>query len=865
MKTVTLVFENPVLGGFLDVTGGTIAGEQCFALPDFPYRHEIIVTDEMVETGAFATIVSVHTEAMGFSFFLRDVSKDYPIYLKRDGVVVTQPDDGRNFEEVVAAIENRGGYSELERIATEPEESFEHAVDGLRRLESPTWLGISRDVRFFEVGIRGYCAEQWDCVSPKYLSHGVRYEATGSEPVKFQFISGRGIGPERNVVRRLEGGFLPILNSTENDGHITYHTQYFVTYERRPLDAEHLEGTDMYVADSFGAGATFTDEQRETVDKRKKEFSAQDEETVMYIRVTATNNSSAPVYAFFKLPDPRPWREYDKIDFELPYYDGVKGFGMMPDGMVYLVATIGGKPIPQDQISTLLPPHASISCIYKIPHKVIDTQRATQLGKEDYDGRLAQAEAFWRSKLAGAADISLPEPRIEEMMKAGLLHIETGYFGKNNGPVVPIVGIYTAIGSESSPGIQYLDAMGNKDLAERALEFFNEKQRENGDMRNFGGYMLEPGFAVWSMGEHYKLTRDDGWAAHIAPCVIKACRYLSEWREQNLKEELRGNGYGMIAGKVADPDDLFHSYMLNAGAYGAFTGAAELLSSVDPGAADSYRLLAAEFRENIRDSLFENIRRSPVIPLGNGQWISSFSPWTEYRGPLMLYAQGGRWFSHGAFSIRETLGAQYLVLLGVVDADEPLGELIAENFAELMNIRNVSFSQPYYSPHPYINLKRGDVKAFLKEFYNNFAALADRETYSFWEHFWHASPHKLHEEGWFLMRCRWMLALEDGDILKLLAGVPRAWLQDGKCIKVSGMRTYFGKLSYEVCSSVHTGIMQVRVKLEGDSILPRLSVRLPHPTEGVIARCSTQGVYIAVTETVIFDDFQGTADFELKF
>ena len=37
--------------------------------------------------------------------------------------------------------------------------------------------------------------------------------------------------------------------------------------------------------------------------------------------------------------------------------------------------------------------------------------------------------------------------------------------------------------------------------------------------------------------------------------------------------------------------------------------------------------------------------------------------------------------------------------------------------------------------------------AFLKAYYNPFAGLADRETYTFWEHYFHASPHKTHEEA----------------------------------------------------------------------------------------------------------------------
>ena len=46
-----------------------------------------------------------------------------------------------------------------------------------------------------------------------------------------------------------------------------------------------------------------------------------------------------------------------------------------------------------------------------------------------------------------------------------------------------------------------------------------------------------------------------------------------------------------------------------------------------------------------------------------------------------------------------------------------------------------------------IHLRRGEVKPFLKAYYNAVASLADRQTYTFWEHYFHASPHKTHEEA----------------------------------------------------------------------------------------------------------------------
>jgi len=55
------------------------------------------------------------------------------------------------------------------------------------------------------------------------------------------------------------------------------------------------------------------------------------------------------------------------------------------------------------------------------------------------------------------------------------------------------------------------------------------------------------------MGEHYRYTRDTAWVKRIRPKLLKACEYLLAWRERNKKPELRGKGYGLLDGKVADP------------------------------------------------------------------------------------------------------------------------------------------------------------------------------------------------------------------------------------------------------------------------------------------------------------------------
>lgn len=833
---------------------------------DGPFRLEAAFTDVKNDEGAFATRVNVKTDCFGFSFFLRDVNSSHPIFIPQYGVAVTSADDLRTYAEVAEVIACSPGLSELEKIAAAPEAGYENSLAGLRKLDSPTWLGVARDIRIFEVGIRDYCADSWDSVSPKFFSVPEKLPELGEAPVKYCFMAGRGIGCEKNLTRRLEGGVLPIVNATSKDGDIVYNTRYFVTNEAKPLDAAHVRGTDMYVADLHGAGHMFTEEQQKHADSLREAEIHRDEETVMYIRVEAVNTGCVPRYSFVRIPDPLPGRERARYTFELPHYDAKSGFGVLSNGKVYLVATLNGKPVPQEEMSVLVQPGDKIEYVFKIPHAPIAAERATALAINDYAERFAECRQYWQAKLDGAAKVSVPETRIDEMIRAGLLHIDLAYFGlEPDQPVVPIVGVYTAIGSESSPGIQFLDSMAKSQLAERALQFFVEKQHEDGFMQNFGGYMLETGFTLWSLGEHYRYGVGIEWARSVADSVKKACEYTIRWRAQSLGDDLKNKGYGMIDGKVADPNDLFHSFMLNSGAYAGFRAAADILCEIDPEAAEKYSDLAAEHKQNIRDSLKENMALSPVVPLGNGCWVPSISPWTEYPGALSLYAEGGKWYSHGTSTIRDILNAQYLILHGIVDPRELEAEFILNYFAEFLCARNVAFSQPYYSPHVYGNLQRGEVKAFLSEFYNGFASMSDRGTYSFWEHYFHASPHKLHEETWFLLRCRWMLYLEDGCALKLLPGVPRAWLEDGKTVAVEGVKSHFGNLSYRVDSKVGVGHIRVSVSLDGADLPDQLIVRIPHPCEGKKAVSVSRGCYDAATETVTLTDFNGRTEFKVMF
>jgi len=347
--------------------------------------------------------------------------------------------------------------------------------------------------------------------------------------------------------------------------------------------------------------------------------------------------------------------------------------------------------------------------------------------------------------------------------------------------------------------------------------------------------------------------------------LVRACEYMLAWRRRNIREELRGRGYGLLEGKVADPPDPFHSFMLNGYAYLGMARAAEMLAKVDLKESRRWAREAAALKQDIRTAFFEARARSPVVPLGDGTWAPSAPPWAESSGPVALYAEPAHWFTHGTFTARDSLlGPIYLILQEVIDPHEQAADFLVDWHAELMCVRNVALSQPYYSRHDYAHIRRGEVKPFLKTYYNAFTGLADRETYTFWEHYFHASPHKTHEEGWFLMQTRWMLWLEDGRTLRLLPGVPRAWLEHGKQIALRNVASYFGPISLQVESKVNDCVIEATIECRSDRQPQRVAVRLPHPC-GLKAVAAHGGAYCPESETVLIEEFRDSAKVVLRF
>jgi len=846
----------------LSIAKGTVSSDSFQSEGPEGSRLIIAVSEAHLDVGAHATRITVRTESHAFSFFARDVNAEWPIWIPEYGVAVTAADDDRDYGAIAGAIQAKGLQSEWQRIEAEPEESYEAACAANRDQMCPTWLGVGRDLRFFRLGYEptvGY----WGYVEPRYHSSDPAKISGEPRPHRISFCIGKGEGCEVVLSRRLEDGVLPIVNSIQKDGDVSYHLTSFATLERQPLSAEVVKGTEGRLAYPQTGGHMCTHEEHaaltgELFESLKKE----NEELVCCIRVIAKNDGATPKYAWFKALH----GQWNHQPSESGYV--AESGTLEADGLTIGINRINGRPMPQEEMAILMPPGGEVSMEMIIPHQPIAKQRASDLANLDIDQHLQACREFWRGKLQSAARIRVPEPAVDERIRAGLLHCDLVALGREpDGNVLATIGWYAPIGSESSPIIQFFEGMGWHHLAQRCIQFFlDDRQDKDGFIQTFGRYQLETGGALWTMGEHYRYTRDKDWVVRNKTKLLKSCDYLIQWRNRNKREELRGNGYGLQDGKVADPEDFFHSFMLNALSYLGVHRSAEMLAEIDPETSARLAAEAKAYREDIRTAFREATENAPVIPTGDGSWVPAAPPWTDYPGALALYAEGGNWATHGAFGSRDTLiGPLYLVIGECLEPDDQETIFLNRAHHELFTVRNAGLTQPYYCRHDYIHLRRGEVKAFLKTFYNQFTAIQDRETYTFWEHYHHVSQHKTHEEGWFLMQVRWMLWLEEGKTLKLLSAIPRRWLEDGKSIELDHVVSYFGKLKVKVESKLaDKNTIEATVECEGDRQPEAVVVRVPHP-EGKEAKSVEGGAYDPATESVRIEGFKGQARILVRY
>ncbi len=467
-----------------------------------------------------------------------------------------------------------------------------------------------------------------------------------------------------------------------------------------------------------------------------------------------------------------------------------------------------------------------------------DADGATVITAAEFDRTLKQYADSWRKVIAVGERIEVPERRVREAYRAwlaySLLDVDNvnGYPEPHDG-----TGFYEEIyGYSAALYCIMLDMYGMHDRAERYLDTLMHFQQPDGlYTQNFG--LPDTGGLLLALAEHYNYTGDKAWLARVSDNIIRAGDWLIRRRNEAPKT---GVTRGLIKFRpYCDYPTPVYDYYADSYCAVGLAKAADALGAL--GMTDKAREFGSEavrYRADIMTSM-----ESAVIEK-DGIKMLPIEPDT-HRLLKDSHYTGGDYYGLVASTMleNELLPADDKRAWWVTDLLEQRGGLIAG----LCKFQSGGIDHAYTYGYLLTQLKRNDARKVILGFYSMLAYGMTQETYSGVEctnvvtgnNYW-TLPH-LYSNTQQLKLLRMMLLREDEGSLLIGDAVPRAWLEDGKVIRVMEAPTRFGDVSFTITSRVESGRIDVSVTPPARQSPDRVRIRLRHPDEKPIRSVEVNG------------------------
>lgn len=767
----------------------------------------------------------------GFSVALEDVLANGGVFIRDFGVYVTPEPAPRSLAEYRRQLAGR--QTTLEKVRQLPDQTFARAKKELLRpisARDPMILSLACDNNKFLLQREGMLAHP-----DKGSNSGVfTYEAEihprfGSFPEKE--VDAARIRTEfhldEHLKRRLEGGWYPIPVISVQERGLTWSQRTFVA----PFDRETTPGLPPwlnrkplcvveYTTDNPGkANADMSFSLRLTgVDSLKE------------VERGVTVQKGKNLYAFIDRSGAKQWRQ--RITANRIEYRGM----VLPAEKCRIVAYVPGWAIKSDDYATIA---------------------------ADVEGLASSTKDYWRRLLDPAMQIETPEPQLNDLIRASEVNCLLLFHNHQNGKLIEPSG-----GSSIGPldtlannTINGLDLLGHGGLSRHCLDYFLSRYNEKGFLTpNYA--IMGTGQNLWTLGQHYLLTRDASWLRSIAPQLVKTCRWIVQQR--NKTKRLRPNGdkvpeYGLFTpqGTLCDWDRYAYYFYANAYFYAGLQSVASSLADIREPAAGSLLKEAHEYYQDILRAWRWNQARMPVRRLADGTWVPAY--------PSSLYCFGltgdffrGDGVAPPAHDVE--YGGGHLVNLGLVDPKSPEASWVNDFLEDYWffqplasNYSAAAIHGDWYTHggfskiHPGVtrnvemSAARDDVKPFIRSYFNTIFPVLSDETLAFWEHMPFGDWNAAFEAGNFLRRTRMMFVMERGEELWLAPFVTNRWMHDGMRVRISRAPTNFGPVAYQIEPHIKDGYIQAEIDPPTRNAMKALVIRLRHPEEKKLRRVTVNG------------------------
>ncbi len=778
------------------------------------------------------TVLRFRLPDAAFGVAIEDLLAHDCVYVPHAGVFVTRMPAPVTLDGYLKKIAGR--KTVLEQVQQRPDQDFSRAWAAIHSPNQdlgPTMISLANDNRKFVVRREGAVLfNEYDRPDdPQGARPPSIFDAFSTQ---WRCVPSFGSGEDLKFDRRLLGGWLPVPVTTVTEGRVVYRQTTFVV----PM-SDASAGSPFWYRDRALCAAEYKIENGgvEAADARLAlEFSGGKDDS-------------------FQLQDIREGVLVVRGDRVLALIDTRAAFPLaVKRGEMGLV------------LSGVLPGGAAARSLVFFP--------AWAVAPKDYamllegDGAEPRVESYWRALLEPGLQIEIPDVFFADIIRASQVNCMIAARNEEHGArISPWTSAdrYGPLESESNAVIRGMDMNGQPDFARRGLEFWLKTCNKEGFV-TLGYTIVGTGELLWTLGEHYDLTRDREWMKKVAPDVVRLCRWVIRQREKTKRLDARGREvpeYGLMPPGVSADWNRFAYRFFNDSQYClGLENAGKALADIGDPAAPAILEDVKTYRKDISRAYHWMQARTPVVPLKDGAWVPADPSLMGCYGNVEDFMPGQSADLSYVYSVE--LGAHHLVANktldpGSADADWMINYLEDVHFPRTNRVEAAGRSddfdwggfakmQPYYCRIAEIYALRDDVKPFVRSYFNTVPGLLNSEDLTFWEDmgtngFAYGGWNKTHETGWFLSQTRITFVTERGDELWLAPFVTQHWLKDGMKVSVRNAPTRFGAVSYTITSNAADGEIEAGIQLPAKCTARHIVLRLRHPEGKPILSVTVQG------------------------
>ncbi len=455
---------------------------------------------------------------------------------------------------------------------------------------------------------------------------------------------------------------------------------------------------------------------------------------------------------------------------------------------------------------------------------------------------LEESTAYWEKAPVPFGRVQVPSPAIQDLVDASIRNIWQAREIKQGLPVFQVGptcyrGLWLVDGAFLLEAVTMLGA-GRE--ARSGIAYTLSQQKPSGAFEVLSPhYFKENGIVLWTCARHAALTQDKAWLESVWPKLEGAARYIQELRRRSRENdtplddglnppgEIDGGLSGAATGFKRPEFSNAHWNLLG---LRAFIRAAHWLGKTDDAARwqREYDDFHATFRKASGRDLIRDSQGNAYVPI-----------FMANAGPEL--PQRGQWtFCHAVcpgqvFAPDDPLVASTLAML---EATERQGMVYGTGW-DPTGIWNYFAS--FYG-HAWLWQGNGPKAAEVLHAFANHAAPTGvwREEQSLRGETFRKVGDMPHNwaSAEFIRLVIHLLALDRGDELHLLEGLPRAWTGPGMTTRLEGIATPFGPLDLTVQADTQGQTATVTVKPLAANCravvvhLPDGSTRRLEPTQG---------------------------------